>query len=75
MQLKQELVPVRVRSDSSNIAEAIAERDRKNKVFSIADLGQGGGEGSAGAFGKGSDGQEEAGQAGSHRRAGDSGRT
>ena len=49
--LKQELVSVRVRSDSSNIVETIAGiENRENKVFSIADLDQGGGTGQADAY-------------------------
>ena len=51
MPLKQQLVSVRVRSDSSNIAETIAKTEnRENKVFSIAHLSQGGGVNRANAY-------------------------
>ena len=51
MPLKQQLVSVRVRSDSSNIAETIAKTEnRENKVFSIAHLSQGGGVNRADAY-------------------------
>ncbi|NOZ00227.1 MAG: tetratricopeptide repeat protein [Chloroflexi bacterium] len=48
--LEQDLASIHVRSDSFNIAEIIAETDRENKVFSIADLDQGGGENHADAY-------------------------
>ncbi|MCF6277565.1 MAG: hypothetical protein L3J16_02305, partial [Anaerolineales bacterium] len=48
--LELELVQVRVRSGRFNIDTLLAKVDQRNKVFSIADLDQGGGEDGADAY-------------------------
>ncbi len=48
--LDQELIPIRVRSDSANIAGSIAERRGENRIYSIADLSLGGGDNDADAY-------------------------
>lgn len=49
-ELDQELIPIRVRSDSPNIAETISERRGENRIYSIADLSLGGGDNDADAY-------------------------
>ena len=49
-ELGQELIPIRVRSDSANIAKTISKIRGENRIYSIADLSLGGGDNDADAY-------------------------